>query len=327
MDVSVEYMGLALHNPIIVSSSGLTGTLEGIKKCADAGAGAVVLKSLFEEQIVTDKTLLDKQDELYHYYPRAVEFIKALKRGPGILDYLRLIDAAKKIVSIPVIGSINCISSYEWPEFAAHIEDAGADAIELNIALTPFHSNQALALTNDLYFDIITKVKEHVTIPIAVKTGYYFTNPGHTLTGIGNSGIEGMVLFNRFFQPDIDIHSFTLTNNSLYSAPEEFIHSLRWIALLHDKVNCDIAANTGIHDATAIIKELLAGATAVEICSALYKNGLEYIPTLLEGLSQWMEYHHFNCINDFKGIMAKGEDANADFERMQFMKRSSGGLV
>lgn len=322
MDLKTRYMGLELKNPIIVSSSKLTSTIDNIRKCADQGAGAIVLKSLFEEQLMADADKLMDRDEKYFWYPEAVDFINTHSKDYGVKQYLELLQEAKKYTTIPIFASINCTTPNEWPKFAKTLEEAGADGIELNISIIPMNGEISSLKVEDTYIEIIKEVKKYTSLPISVKFGPLFTNPVNIIQRMDEAGADGLVIFNRFYRPDIDIDSESLVHNNILSGPEEMTQSLRWVSLLSDKVNCDVAANTGIHDATGMIKQLLGGADAVQICSTLYSNGISYIDTMLQDLKEWMEKQDYTSINDFKGKIARDNEHAAAFARVQFMKRN-----
>jgi len=319
-------MGIKIANPLIVASSGLTNSADKVKECADNGAGAVVLKSLFEEQLITGKSTLVNQDEMYFWYPQAMDFVNTISKEDGITEYLRLIEKAKKSVSIPVMASINCITPGEWPKFAAEIEKSGADGIELNIFIPPTNINITGYKIEETYVDIIHEVRKNVTIPIAVKVGFYFTSLYRMLYKISNLDINSLVLFNRYYRPDIDIDTLRVVAQNVYSSPHEITLSLRWIALLYGKINMELVAATGIHDHEGVIKQLLAGANSVQICSTLYKNGTNYLGTLLEGIEKWMTQKGYTNLDSFRGLVAKNEENTAAFERLQFMKKTTGKL-
>ena len=321
MDLSTEYMGLKLRNPIIVSSSKLTSNIENIKKCADQGAGAIVLKSLFEEQLLADSNALMDQDMKYFWFPEAIEHINKHAKEYGLKQNLDLIKAAKAYTDIPIISSINCVTSHEWPQFAKQLEDAGADAIELNIAIFPFDKDMPCTTIADQYIEIITNVKKYVNIPVSVKMGSYFTNLIQIAHRLDEAEADAIVMFNRYYRPDIDIETETIVRENVLSGPEEVTRSLRWVALLSQKLNCSIAAGTGIHDYEGVVKQLLAGADATQICSTLFNNGLSYIDTILFDLRKWMEKHHYKSVSEFKGKVARQEDSGQKFERMQYIKK------
>jgi len=321
MDLSTEYMGLKLKNPIIVSSSKLTGDIKNIKKCADVGAGAIVLKSLFEEQLIADSNLLMDQDMKYFWFPEAIDHINKHSKERGLQQILKLIKEAKEHSDIPIIASINCITSHEWPQFAKTLEDAGADGIELNIAIFPFDKYMSCADIADKYIDIVKEVKKFVNVPVSVKMGNYFTNLVQMTNRLDEAGADALVLFNRYYRPDIDIETEQVVRENILSSPIEVTKSLRWVALLSPQLNCDIAAATGIHDYKGVVKQLLAGAAATQICSTLFNNGLSYIDTMLYDLEKWMQKKGYQSIAEFKGKVANKEENSQRFERMQFLKK------
>ena len=320
MDLSTTFMGLKLPNPVIVSSSKLTGNITDIRKCLDSGAGAIVLKSLFEEQLIANSNRLMDQDPKYFWYPEAVEFINTHSKEFGLNQYLDMISQAKKHSTVPVIASINCVTPNTWPEFARSLVDAGADAIELNIAIYPTQAMTSSDEIEQLYVDIVKAVRANVDVPISVKLGPLFTNIIQMITNLCQSGMNGAVLFNRFFRPDIDIETEQVKPPNFLSAPEEMGQPLRFISLLSNRVKCDIAGNTGIHDAEGAIKMLLVGASAVQVCSTLYKNGIGYIDTMLHDLEHWMRERGYASIDQFRGNIVKYQENSLAFERLQFLK-------
>jgi len=318
-------MGLKLKNPIIVGSSGLTNSVENVKEIAKEGAGAVVLKSLFEEQINQAASHTFDQGEFNNYYPEAQDYIQNYSTENDVTTYLSLIKDCKSSVDIPIIASINCMSSSEWVSFAKKIEDAGADALELNIFVLPSDPNKSGSDNEKVYFDIIEKVKEIVSIPIALKLSYYFSGLAKTIEMLSWTGIKSLVLFNRFFSPDIDIDKMEIKSSNVFSSPAEIVTSLRWVAMLSDNVKCDIAASTGVHNGESVIKQLLVGAKVVQIASVLYKKGFKEIPIMLKDIDNWMTENSFDEIDDFRGRMSLKKSHNpAAYERVQFMKYFSG---
>ncbi len=327
MDLSTSYMGLKLRNPLIVGSSNMTAKVENIKKCEEAGAGAVVLKSLFEEQILADSNILINQDDMYFWYPEAINYVKETSRMGGIEDYLKLIEQSKAATSIPIIASINCTSPYEWVKFAEKIEESGADGIELNIFLPPADINTSSQVIEDNYINIVKAVDKIVTIPVSVKLGHYFTNLMRITHRLCNNKVKGLVLFNRYYRPDIDINKLTITKQSIFSSPDEITLALRWIALLSEKISCELAGNTGVYDYEGMVKHILCGASAVQVCSVLYKKGFEHITTMLAGLSQWMEKNGHKRITDFKGLIHDIHETKGNFDRVQFMQKTTGSIL
>lgn len=324
-NLSTSYMGLTLRNPIIAGSSGLTNTLENIQKIYQHGAGAVVLKSLFEEQIQAAVNKTFNQNENNYSYPEALDYINHYTRENDLERYLKLIRDAKAAVDIPIIASINCVSSAEWVSFAKNIQEAGADALELNIFILPSDPRRKADQQEQVYFEILQAVMKQVKIPVSAKISYYFSGLSNMALQLSWTGIKGLVLFNRFYSPDIDIDAFEITSGNVYSTPGENALTLRWVALLSDKVQCDIAASTGIHDGHAAIKQMLAGAKAVQVASVLYQKGFEQIGLMTGEITEWMDRHELAGTKDFIGKLSNREAKNpAAYERVQFMKHFAG---
>ena len=303
-DLHTNYLGLELKNPIIVGSCGLTSKLEDIVKFEQAGAAAIVLKSIFEEEILNEaaQEAADAKSSklIYSQASETLDYIDIHTKEKRLSSYLKLIKDAKKETLIPIIASINCVSDTEWIDYAAKIEEAGADAIELNISLNPM---DAKAQDKEKTFlRIIQKVLQTVSIPVSVKLSDRFSNLSHTLTEIASSGIAGLVLFNRFFYPDIDIYNFSLKSGRMHSCESEYLKPLRWIALMSDQIDCSLAASTGIHDGNTAIKQILAGADAVQIVSAFYLHGKDYITQILADIEKWMVDKGIFSIDQFKGF-------------------------
>jgi dihydroorotate dehydrogenase (fumarate) len=249
------------------------------------------------------------------------DYIDHHLKGLKINRYIDLINETKKAVSIPVIASINCSSGHEWLYFAKNIEESGADALELNMFILPSNPNKTAEDIEKLYLDILKKVKSEINIPVAVKTSYYFANLSNMMMKIADIGVEGIVMFNRQYSPDFDIDELKITRSNVLSSPRELLLPLRWVALLSDRLNCDIAASTGVHEGTDAIKMLLAGADAVQIASTLYRNGTIQIKKILDDINNWMEKHEYSSISDFKGKMSfKRVENPQNWERVQFMK-------
>lgn len=318
-DISVKYLGQDLESPIIVSSSGLTKNIDQIANAASFGAGAVVLKSLFEEQILFEahKTLDQSND-----YPEAVDYIKNYSRHNSVNEYLELIKAARNEVSIPVIASINCVSNNEWIDFAKEIENAGAHALELNMHIVPSCADTKPNEIEETYFKIIETIKPKINIPIALKVGYHFTSLPWFINQLKFRGIDTFVLFNRFYEPDINIDTLNIVSSSVFSRDTDIKHSLRWVGLISGLIeDINISASTGIHDASGVIKQILAGAQTVQLCSTLYQNGMKTIETINEELKHWMDEHNFKSLEDFRGKLSYENISNPQvYERSQFMK-------
>jgi dihydroorotate dehydrogenase (fumarate) len=321
MDLTTDYMGLKLSNPIIAGSSGLTDSVEKIQKLEQNGAGAIVLKSIFEEEIVFELEDILNEAEADGVNLDQFDYYDFHLKGEKVKKYTDLIKGAKNRVSIPIIASINCVYSHEWISFAQQLQEAGADAIELNMFFLPSDFSRSGQEQESMYFKVIERLLDTVSIPIALKISYYFSSLGQMIQRLSNSGVAGLVLFNRFFSPDIDIDKLKIKPSFVYSTPAELAISLRWIAIMANKVGCDLAASTGVHDGHAVVKQILAGAKAVQVASSLYKNGPKHIRTMQDTLETWMTDHDYTSLSDFRGKMSQEAASNpAVFERVQFMK-------
>jgi len=322
-DLKTKYLGLELKNPIIVGSCSLTESVEDIVQLEQSGAAAIVLKSIFEEEIINeavhDLKDNDKSKVVYSELLETLEYIGIHADEKQVGEYLKLIQDVKKKTRIPIIASINCINDIGWTHFASKIQDAGADALELNISLNPMDITHIDY--KKLIQKIISKVLTSVSIPVSVKLGDCFTNLSDTIIEISKSGIKGLVLFNRLYTHDIDIYNLDIKSGRIHSCETEYTKPLRWISLLSDKINCSIAACTGIHDANTIIKQILAGADAVQIVSTLYLNGKSYINQMLTGIDKWMLDKGYFSISQFKGLASYKKATDPEiYERVQFMK-------
>lgn len=324
-DLTTKYLGLTLRNPIIVGSSGLTDSVDNIIELEKAGAGAVVLKSLFEEQIMLEADASIKKayenDMIYSAKSEALDYLDIHIKEDTVANYIKLISDAKKKTVIPVIASVNCVSSLEWTSFAKKIQDAGADALELNIAVLPSDLETDVEMIEAIYFDIIKKVLAEVSIPLALKISPYFTNLAMMIKRLSETGVKGIVLFNRFYSPDFDINTFTEKSSNTLSTTSESSNVLRWTAIMAGKVGCDICATSGIHTGEGVIKQILAGAGAVQVVSSLYHNGIGHVQKMVGELEDWMDKNNFNYVHQFKGKMSQARSSNpAAYERIQFMK-------
>ena len=323
-DISTTYMGLTLKSPIIASSSTLTGSIENIVSLAERGAGAVVLKSLFEEEIVLEmEKNMNQMFSENHLYPETMDFYDSYDVEDILTSYLKLIYDSKAKTDIPIIASVNCVSPYNWTYFAKSIQDAGADAIELNVFVVPSPDQKGNDFENR-YLEILKAVKKEVTIPISLKIGKYHSNITKLILGLSGGGADAIVLFNRFFSPDIDIDNMTLISSNVYSDSSEYMLPLRWIALTSGLVECELSATTGIHDGKTLIKMLLAGAQTVQLATVLYKKGFEYINEMTTELEQWMDKNGFDNLDQFRGKLSQSNISSpAGFLRFQFMKHIS----
>jgi len=321
-DLSTSYLGLQLKNPIIVGSSGLTDSVEKIKNLEDLGAAAVVLKSLFEEEIIMEmEETIYSMTNRHFVFPETMDYLETVVKEDILASYLELITEAKKTVEIPIIASINCVSSQKWTYFAKEIEKAGADALELNLFFLPSDNQRGEKEMMEATFDIIRKVKGIIQIPVALKISAFQSNLIRYVEHIDQVGIEGIVLFNRSWMPDIDINQLVISSGFVLSSHSDLGNTLRWVSMASGRVNCDIAASTGVHDGAGLIKLLLAGAHVCEIVSTLYINDLAQIRKMTDELSKWMETHEFNTIDEFRGRLSQANSGNpAAWERVQFMK-------
>jgi dihydroorotate dehydrogenase (fumarate) len=323
VDVSTSYMGMKLKNPIIVASSDLSRDADGVKKCADAGAGAVVLKSIFEEQFLASGNIPENRFPLH---PEALDYLRAgglLEYGPD--EMCREIGKAKKEVEIPIIASVNCRTPSLWPRFANQVEEAGADALELNIYDLPLKLDISGSEHENNYTKILKEVKKEVVIPISIKLTPQVSSLPNLSKKLSQAGNDAFVFFNWFLEPDIDIDNIRTISRK---GKGNFNQSLRWVALLAGRIDADISASGGVGSADDVIKQILAGASAVQICTLFYKKGLSEIQNLLQGLEAWMEKKKYNSVADFKGelsfkeqeLSVKGLGEAESYFRTQYLK-------
>ena len=326
MDLTTTYLGLSLKNPIVPSASPLSHTLDSMKRLEGAGAAAIVLYSLFEEQISHEAAELDhymqygaeSYAEATSYFPEADEY----NLGPE--EYIDHIHQAKEALEIPVIGSLNGISTGGWISYAKRIEEAGADALELNVYLIPTDPRQKAVDVETRYVDILKAVKSSVKIPVAMKLSPFFSNMAHMAHRLDEAGVDGLVLFNRFYQPDLDLEELEVTPNVILSTPQALRLPLRWIAILYGRVKAHLAATSGVHSAQDVLKMLMAGADVTMMCSALLKHGPSRITQVLEDVEKWMVEHEYLSIGQMKGSMSQKSVADPSaFERANYMKALS----
>lgn len=327
MNLSTTYLGLKLRTPLVVSASPLSEEVESIKQMEDAGASGVVLYSLFEEQLRNERIELARNleqgtesfAESLSYFPEPQEF----HLGPSA--YLKHISRAKTAVRIPLIASLNASAAPgTWTEYARNIEEAGADALELNIYSIPTDPNVTAAEIERCYLDIVEAVKAEVSIPVAVKVSPFFTNFANMARRLDQAGADGLVLFNRFYQPDIDLESLEVRPNILLSTPMAMRLPLRWVAILHGKIRASLAATSGIHRAADALKMLMAGADVTMLCSTLMRHGMRQIEAIERGMIAWMQEHEYESVKQLKGSLSqKNCAAPAEFERAQYMRAIS----
>jgi dihydroorotate dehydrogenase (fumarate) len=324
-DLTATYMGLSLQNPLIVGSSSLTMTQDGVKAVEEAGAGAVVLKSIFEEQIRLEVGgEYDQLDTRMH--AEAYEYLRAdlpMRMGPE--KYVERLEAIKAAVRIPVFASVNCVTAEEWTAFARQLEAAGADGLELNVYDIPSAPDQSGADVEERHTAIVKAVKLAVSIPVAVKIGCFYSSLPAFVCKLQNAGADAVVLFNRFFQPDIDIDTIALKSTVHFSRAEDLLMPLRWTALLRRNLSCDLALSGGIHDAAGLIKAVLAGANVAQVCSVVYQEGAGVVSRLLRGLESWMDEKGFASLADVRGrLSTTGTGEPSGFERAQYIKTLTG---
>lgn len=315
--LTTTFAGLTLNNPIIVSSSGLTNSVEKIKKLEAAGAGAVVLKSVFEEQINIQTGQMNGYGS-----PEADDYLNAYVRSNTLNTYIELIKEAKMNCSIPVIASINCYTSSEWTEFASLMEKAGADALEINILSLQTEKIYEYGSFEKLHIDVLKNIKKVVKIPVIMKLGNNLTNPVALINQLYANGAAAIVLFNRFYQPDINIDTMSFSSANVMSSSSELAEKIRWTAISSANVpQIDYAVSGGVHCGKGVIKSILAGASAVEVCSVIYESGEKEIEKMKKELSEWMSEKGYENISQIKGKMnAKAAGSINPFERTQFMK-------
>jgi dihydroorotate dehydrogenase (fumarate) len=328
VNLTTKYLGLTLKNPIVAGSCGLTNSIDDLKALEAKGVGAIVLKSIFEEEIIAEmKKTAAEIARPQTMYPEIYDFFDMDTMEDTVTKYIGLIEEAKKTLSIPIIASVNCVSADDWTVFAQRVEEAGADALELNLFILPSDFNRSGEDNEKVYFDVVEKIKASTKLPISLKISYYFSNLAQTIKKLSETGIAGLTLFNRFFSPNIDIDAMKVVPSSLYSLPSDISISLRWVGIMSNRVSCDIAASTGVHDGDGVIKQLLAGANVVHIASVLYKNGFDAIPDMLASIEKWMTTKGFDSVDEFRGKLSQEKSSDpAAYERAQFMKHFAGKL-
>lgn len=318
IDISTEYAGLKLRNPIIASSSGLTNNAVRNKELEKAGVGAIVLKSLFEEQIEMQSSSLMQESD----FPEAADYIRGYIKANQLNNYIELIKKSKELCSIPIIASINCYKSDIWTEFAHQIQEAGADAIELNVfSLETDVTYQNDKLRNN-YVSILRKIKETVSIPVIVKLGKFVDNLPALVHALKHNGADAVVLFNRFYQPDIDINTMQIVSGNVFSNHSDLSDTIRWTGIISGKVpGIDVSASTGVHDWEDVVKCLLSGATTVQMCSSIYNQGSEIITQAITCLEEWMQQTQYRSVDEFRGKLSYANIPDPGmYERAQFMK-------
>lgn len=322
-NLTTQYAGLELKNPIIASSSGVTDSFARVKKLEEVGVGAVVLKSIFEEEILLEmEELMQNMTARPFVFPETMDYMDEEPHVDIIRKYLNLISDCKKEVKIPVIASINAVSNQKWTYLASEIEKAGADAIELNMFALPSDLSKTSEEIEETYLAIIKEVLSQVkNIPVTIKISQYFTAMGHMIEKFAQSGVKGIVLFNRYYSADIDINEETLSAAFVLSNNNEIALPMRWVGLMANRVDVDLAATTGVHTGEDVVKLLLAGAPTVQIATALYRNDFSVVGEMTAFVESWMKEKGYKKIDDFKGKLSyQGTENSASWERVQFMK-------
>jgi dihydroorotate dehydrogenase (fumarate) len=323
MDLSTKYLGMTLKSPLVASASPLSEDIASIKKLEDAGVGAVVLYSLFEEQI-----RLEQEEYNFHTTQGTEAFAESLSYFPEVEDYklgpelyLEHIQKAKSAVDVPIIASLNGSSLGGWTDYAKEIEGAGADALELNIYNIPTDPGMTGADIEQQYVEILKAVKSAVKMPVALKLSPFFSNFSNMAKQFDQAGANALVLFNRFYQPDIDLDEYEVTPNLLLSQSSAMRLPMRWIAILKDNIKADLAATSGIHTGTDVIKMLLVGANVTMLCSSLLKHGIGHVKNIEDHMKQWMRENEYKSVNELQGSMSQKKTADpSSFERAQYMK-------
>ena len=321
MNTNTKYLGLDLKSPIMVGSCGLTADVDKMVEMEAAGAGAVVVKSIFEEQIIHDIKRNTHMVAPTDSYGDSYEYIAQHVADDSLNKHFAMIKEAKSRLTIPVIGSINCFSYENWLTYAIRFQEAGCDALELNMAILPYETSLSSDDVERTFTQIINTLRKSVSIPISIKVGTYFTDMAKQMQQLSWMGIQGVTMFNKSVQVDIDIENETLKNASFLSNPDELHNTLRWVAILRKKMRCDISASTGVYSADDVVKLLLAGANSVQVVSCLYKNGVDALREMNDGLCQWMERKGYESIDRFRGKLAVQPNDKASVAmRTQFMK-------
>ncbi|MCX7025093.1 MAG: dihydroorotate dehydrogenase-like protein [Spirochaetes bacterium] len=319
--LETTYLGLSLRNPIILGSCGLSSTADGVRKAAAAGAGAVVLKSLFEEQLRAEFPAMDDAGA----HPEAAAFLENMGLHTGAAGYLELVRTARREAGIPVIASVNCAGGPWWAEFSRQLEAAGADAIELNVSVLPSGPGESSESIERRLLEIVAGVRAKTKLPLSVKLGTWFTNLGRVVAGVAGAGAAGVVLFNRWYKLDIDLDSMRLSSGPATGDDSDHHESLRWIALLFGRVPCEFAASGGVSTAEQALKLVAAGAHAVQVCSAVYKGGYGAITDIMEGMERRAKSLGLAGMDGLRGRLSRFmSDDPAAYDRLQYMKALTG---
>lgn len=323
VDLRTRYLGLELANPVVPSASTLSSRIDTLKRLQDAGAAAVVFQSLFEEQIEHEEIEIHRvMEQGSESFAEALTYLPEMEEyNTGPDEYLRHVEASKKELEIPVIGSLNGSSPGGWLKYAKLIQDAGADALELNVYYIAANPDEDGAQVEQRYLDLVASVRASVTIPLAVKIGPFFSSVSNMARRLVDAGADGLVLFNRFMQPDIDLDSLQVDPTLHLSTADEVLLPLRWIGILRGRVDASLAATTGVHGPEEALKLLLAGADVTMMASALFRNGPEHVGTVIEGIRTWLEEHEYGSVEQAKGSVSQRNVADpASFARSNYME-------
>jgi len=323
VDLSTKYLGLQLKTPLVASASPLSKKLDSIRALEDAGIGGIVMYSLFEEQIIHDREAFEYVEEFgTNYIAEALTFFPDLSHyNVGPEQYLNHIRQAKEAVKVPIIGSLNGISTGGWIEYARKIEEAGADALELNIYSIPTDLNVTGQEVEQSYLELVADIRKQVHIPLAIKLSPFYTSLPHYANQLATAGVDGLVLFNRFYQPDLDIEKLEVKPNLDLSTSQELRLPLRWMALLYGRIKADLALTTGVHTAQDVIKSVMAGANVAMMASELIAKGPKRITEILDEMQRWMNQYEYPSVHKMLGSMSqKAVDNPAAFERANYMK-------
>jgi len=323
IDLSTEYLGIKLKNPLVASSSPLCEDIENIKQMEKNGIGAVVLHSIFEEQV-----LLQEKELNYALTENTERYAESLSYFPDVGDYhfapeeyVKYLKMVKKAVNIPIIGSLNGISNSGWLRYSKKIEEAGADGLELNIYYIPTRADLSCQMVEETYLELVKELRKNIKIPLAIKLGPYFNSTAHFSEKLAEEGVDGLVLFNRFYQPDIDLVEMSVVPNLELSTSSTLRLRLRWIGILYNKIKTDLAVTGGIHTVDDILKSIMVGANVTMMTSVLLEKGITYIETLVKGTEEWLRRHNYQSIGEIRGILKEHKVKETDaFERANYMR-------
>ena len=320
-DLATTYMGVPISSPVVVAACSVSAQVESIQRAEAAGAGALVIKSLFEEQIMAESIKLESQEQLSgDHFAESLTYFPPLEHA-GPAEHMMWVEKSRQAVKMPLIGSISAITDGTWVDYAKQMQNAGVDGLELNVYAVQTDIDRSGSEVEAELFETVARVLDAVSIPVAVKLAPFYSSVTNVVAELDRLGVKGLVLFNRFLQPDIDPDSETLRNAMDLSRPEEMRLSLRYVALLHGRVGADLIANTGVHSGTAVVRQLLAGAQAVQVASVLYAHDIDYIKTLNEGIEYWMDSKDYATVDDFRGNLSQEDVPDPfAFERAQYVE-------